>query len=138
RQSPLCGERRWPVGRQRHRALGRSVQRGPAARPRAEVGRHALDENEAMEMHRFFALLCLACMTSPAHAQSLKDQVVGTWTLVSNYAERADGTRLQTFGKDPKGIAVYDGNGRFAYIIMGDVRKKFGANNRMEGSDEEN
>ena len=89
-------------------------------------------------MHRFFALLCLACMTSPAHAQSLKDQVVGTWTLVSNYAERADGTRLQTFGKDPKGIAVYDGNGRFAYIIMGDVRKKFGANNRMEGSDEEN
>jgi len=84
------------------------------------------------------AILAMTAMTSTASAESLKDQVVGTWTLVSNYAERADGTRLQTFGADPKGTVIYQANGRFAYIIMGDVRKKFAAGNRMEGTDEEN
>ena len=68
----------------------------------------------------------------------LKEDIVGTWVLVSNYVERADGTRLQTFGTDPKGRAIYDAGGRFSYIIMGDIRKRFSAGSRMEGTDEEN
>jgi hypothetical protein len=68
----------------------------------------------------------------------LEQELVGTWLLVSNYVEREDGTRLQTFGTDPKGMAVYDASGRFSYMIMGNIRKKFTAGNRMEGTDEEN
>lgn len=68
----------------------------------------------------------------------LEHELVGTWMLVSNYVEREDGTRLQTFGTDPKGRAIYDAGGRFSYIIMGDIRKKFAAGSRMEGTDEEN
>lgn len=84
------------------------------------------------------AALAIMSMSNGAMAEGLKEQVVGTWMLVSNYAERADGTRLQTFGTDPKGMVIYQPNGRFAYIIMGDVRKKFAAGNRMEGTDAEN
>lgn len=68
----------------------------------------------------------------------LSEDIVGTWVLVSNYVEREDGTRLQTFGTDPKGRAVYDPGGWFSYIIMGDIRKRFAAGSRMEGTDEEN
>ena len=68
----------------------------------------------------------------------LNEDIVGTWVLVSNYVEREDGSRLQTFGTDPKGRAIYDASGRFSYLIMGDIRKKFDAGSRMEGTDEEN
>lgn len=66
------------------------------------------------------------------------EDIVGTWVLVSNYVEREDGSQLQTFGADPKGRAIYDSSGRFSYIIMGDIRKRFAAGSRMEGTEEEN
>ena len=61
----------------------------------------------------------LVAGAASAQQKSLKDQLVGTWTLTGNYAERADGSRMYAFGKDPKGIFMLDAGGRFSYLIAG-------------------
>jgi hypothetical protein len=67
------------------------------------------------------ALVCLAVGLSASDAlaqqKSLKEQLVGTWTLVSSDQVRPDGTKLRQFGSDPKGINVFDANGRFFVMI---------------------
>ena len=63
------------------------------------------------------ALLCLAfglsASDSRAQQKSLKEQLVGTWTLVSSDQVRPDGSKVQQFGANPKGINVFDANGHF-------------------------
>jgi hypothetical protein len=67
------------------------------------------------------ALLCLAvglsASNSLAQQKSLKEQLLGTWTLVSSDQVRADGSKLKQFGANPKGINVFDANGRFFLMI---------------------
>jgi hypothetical protein len=53
-----------------------------------------------------------------AQQKSLKDEIVGTWTLVSWEQTRADGSKNQRFGTNPKGMNTYDANGNFSLIIM--------------------
>ena len=67
------------------------------------------------------ALLCLAAglsaSNSLAQQKSLKEQLVGTWTLVSSDQVRPDGSKLKQFGANPKGINVFDANGRFFLMV---------------------
>jgi hypothetical protein len=67
------------------------------------------------------ALLCLAVglSTSDSLAQqrSLKEQLVGTWTLISSHQVRLDGSESKEFGANPKGINVFDPNGRFFLMV---------------------
>jgi hypothetical protein len=70
--------------------------------------------------------------------QSAKDQLVGTWMLVSIYDERQDGSKFDPFGANPTGILIFDANGRFASQIIGSGLPKFASNNRLEGTPEEN
>jgi hypothetical protein len=67
------------------------------------------------------AVLCLAVGSSAsdplAQQKSLQEQVVGTWTLISSDQVRADGTRLNQCGTNPKGINVFDSNGRFFLMV---------------------
>ena len=67
------------------------------------------------------ALLCLAVSLSSsdsfARQKSLKDQLVGTWTLVSSDQVRPDGSKLKQFRANPKGINVFDTNGRFFLMV---------------------
>ena len=70
--------------------------------------------------------LGLALLPSIAAGQqkSLKDQLVGTWTLVSWEQVNPDGSKLQRFGANPKGINVFDANGRlFAMYARPDLPK---------------
>src|ERR1700682_5358250 len=67
------------------------------------------------------ALLCLAAGLSAsdslAQQKSLKEQLVGTWTLVSSDQVLPDGSKLKQFGANPKGINVFDANGRFFLMV---------------------
>ena len=71
------------------------------------------------------ALLCSAVGLSASDSlaqqkplqKSLKEQLVGTWTLVSSDQVRPDGSKLKQFGANPKGINVFDANGRFFLMI---------------------
>jgi len=74
---------------------------------------------------------------SHAAAQSLKDQIVGTWKLVSIYNEK-DGVRRDIFGPTPMGILIYDRNGNYASIIVRSGLPKFASKNREQGTADEN
>jgi hypothetical protein len=69
--------------------------------------------------------------------KTLKEQLVGTWDLVSTYSERPDGSRFGAFGTNPSGRYMLDADGRFAYMIYGSGRPKFASNNRLEGTADE-
>src|SRR4030095_2795630 len=79
------------------------------------------------------AALALALLPSSAVGQqkSLKDQLVGTWTLVST-------DNVQNFGANPKGMLVFDGNGRYALVFMRSDLPKFTASTADKGTAEEN
>ena len=68
-----------------------------------------------------------------AQAQSLKQQAVGTWTLVSVKIGDADG-----YGPNPHGVMFLDAGGRFSVSIVGAGIPKFASNNRTKGTDAEN
>ena len=56
------------------------------------------------------AVFGLSMMTFDAlgEKQSLKEQLVGTWTLLSWEQKGADGTKVERYGTSPKGIAFFD------------------------------
>src|SRR3984893_14577881 len=87
------------------------------------------------------ALLCLAVGLSAgdslAQQKSLKEQLVGTWTLVSSDQVRPDGSKLKQFGANPKGINVFDANGRFFLMIAGADNSKIAARDANETNSKE-
>jgi hypothetical protein len=82
-------------------------------------------------------LTILALPLDGAFAQTAKD-LVGTWTNVGNVNIRADGSRVDVFGPHGTGLAIFDGNGRFAVININPDTPKFAANNRAQGTAAEN
>ena len=86
------------------------------------------------------ALLAFALSAGAAAAQSansLKDQIVGTWNFVVAEVTAPDGKKSFPFGETPKGILIFTPDGHFAQIhVAGDV-PKIASNNRMTGTPEE-
>jgi hypothetical protein len=82
------------------------------------------------------ALTGLLSAPCPALGQSLKEQIVGTWRVVSIYNEQG-GVKQNLYGDNPVGLMMFD---RFGYIIQylskPDV-PNFGVNNRLQGTDQE-
>jgi hypothetical protein len=76
----------------------------------------------------------LSCMS----LETLKEQLTGIWTLVSNDNTAPDGTKRQLFGANPKGVLILDASGRYVQTQFRADRPKFKANNRLEGTAEEN
>jgi hypothetical protein len=62
-------------------------------------------------------------LSGVAAAQSAKD-VVGTWTLVT----------ADAFGPNPKGVAVFEANGRFSIMLMRADLPKYASNNRTQAT----
>ena len=65
---------------------------------------------------------------APATAQSLKDQLVGTWSMESNIEEYADGKKV-SWDPSLKGMVMYDAGGRF--ILMA---AEIGNRKKVEGN----
>jgi hypothetical protein len=78
-----------------------------------------------------------AVLSGGSNAQTLKQQVVGTWTAVSQYVDQ-DGKKIEPFGSNPKGMVVYDANGRFVLVLQRESLPRFASNSRMTGTAEEN
>jgi len=72
-----------------------------------------------------------------AQQKSLKEQLTGTWTLVSNDNTLPDGTKRQIFGANPKGILILDAGGRYAQTQVRSDIPKFRSDNRLEVTPEE-
>jgi Lipocalin-like domain len=78
------------------------------------------------------AALVFGLLSGEAVGQkSLKEQLIGTWILVS-------GSRTELFGSNPKGILIYTTDGHFATVSSRADLPKFAANRRDQGTPEEN
>jgi Lipocalin-like domain len=86
------------------------------------------------------AAIGLSMMTFDAlgQKQSLKEQLVGTWTLLSWEQKKGDGTKVDRYGTDPKGIAFFDAGGRYIITVMRSDRAKYASNALGQGSPAEN
>lgn len=85
------------------------------------------------------AMLCLVLplfASRTATSQPAPKQFVGTWSLVSIRYVRPDGSVIEPFGPDAKGMLVFDGM-RFATQVMAANLPKFASNNRMIGTPQE-
>lgn len=80
--------------------------------------------------------LGLAFLPGPVFAQqkSLKEQIVGTWSFVSAIDTKADGTKEDRWGPNPKGTLMFDANGRYMQVITRSDIPKFAANKLAEGT----
>jgi hypothetical protein len=83
--------------------------------------------------------LGLVLLPGSALAQQamLKDQIAGTWRIVSNDNVAPDGTKRQLFGSNPKGVLILAANGQYVQIFTRGDAPKFKSNNRLEGTPEE-
>ena len=83
--------------------------------------------------------LGLALLPSSATSQqkSLKDQLVGTWTLVSATQKTKEGAKSDRWGPNPRGRAVFEANGRYSFMIFRTDVLKFAANNMNQVTAEE-
>jgi len=70
-------------------------------------------------------------------ARTAKEQLIGSWTLISLTAgEGADQTL--PYGPNPKGSMMADANGRFMITVVRSDLPNFASNNRMVGTPDEN
>jgi hypothetical protein len=83
-------------------------------------------------------VLAAALLPSSVVAQevSLKE-LVGSWIFVSAQDVKPDGSKVDPWGPNPKGAAMYDANGRFTFMIMRSDLPKFASNNRAQATAEE-
>src|SRR5260370_11228077 len=72
--------------------------------------------------------LALALAAGNAVAQSAKD-LIGTWTIVS--------LSNNPYGPNPKGVLMFDANGKFSQTVMRSDLPKWASNNRNQGTPEE-
>jgi hypothetical protein len=75
------------------------------------------------------AMIGLVSQTLMSQQNSIKDQLVGAWVLVSWNQTNTDGTTVQHFGTNPKGIAFFDKTGHYIITVMRADRAKYAIDN---------
>ncbi len=95
-----------------------------------------------MSYPRVIVIAALAAATlgrgPAASAQTpLREQLVGTWMLVSSERTRADGTMYLPYGAHPSGTLMFQRNGRFAAILINSNVPKYASNSREQPTPEE-
>ena len=83
------------------------------------------------------ALVIAVTSVTSAAAQSLKDQVIGTWMVVSAEMVRSDGTRVHMYGDEPQGILVLSADGTYVTINTRKDLPRISAGNRERATEEE-
>ena len=82
--------------------------------------------------------LAMLPISAIGQQQSMKEQLVGAWSLVSFELVRQDGSKQSTFGANPKGIAFFDAGGHYSITVVRLDRAKYAINSFTEGTAEEN
>jgi len=88
---------------------------------------------------RMVIIFCL-CGWGRAYAQSsaVKQDIIGTYTLVLVDNIKADGGRIHLYGDAPQGILMLDRSGNYSLQIVSANRPRFAAGDKSKGTDEEN
>src|SRR5215471_16285819 len=112
--------------------------------PASDQTIHSSQRRTAMKSPRTIIAVVLLCWAiampatiGAAQQGSLKDQLVGTWTLASWERTMPDGTKAQSYGTSPKGVVMFDPNGRmFAMFARSDL-PRISSNNPTVATPEE-
>ena len=88
---------------------------------------------------RFLALsaLCVGLVPASAHSQSLKEQLLGTWTLVSWTQVVGDVEEPGLMGRDAIGQIMFAPDGHMCFNAMRRTRPKLGGQGPLAGTPEE-
>ena len=81
--------------------------------------------------------LALGLLVRGATAQETAQKLVGTWTLILVDNVLPGGSRIQLYGPNPQGVAMFDAGGHYSVQIMSDGRPKFAANDKGKGTPDE-
>jgi hypothetical protein len=73
-----------------------------------------------------------------APPKSMKEALVGSWSLLIDDSVKPDGTHVSNFGPNPIGTAMFGADGHFVVAITRAGRPKFASNNRTSGTADEN
>ena len=103
------------------------------------IGRRLCGAFAAITMSALLSVPGLVPLTGDAVAQqkTLKEQLVGDWTLVSVVNTRPDGTKFDPFGGKAKGMLFFASAGQFSWQIIRSDIPKFASNNRLQGTADE-
>src|SRR5262252_3460548 len=82
----------------------------------------------------------LAMLPGGANAQqkSIKDQIVGAWTLLLADNIKDDGTHVPGYGPNPEGVIIFTPDGHYSLQIIRNGRPAFASKDRMAGTVDEN
>jgi hypothetical protein len=85
-----------------------------------------------LSIFRLFAMIVLALSPGAGLSQekSLREQLVGTWILVSIVNTSPTGVKRNLFGENPNGILIFDSGGRYVSIATARNRQEFSSRNR--------
>ena len=77
------------------------------------------------------AAVALALLPGSAVSQqkTLNDQLLGTWIFVDSTGKRPDGS--PSWGQNPKGLTVFESNGRYSSVIIRSDIPKYASNSRL-------
>jgi hypothetical protein len=97
-----------------------------------EKGRRSMKRRNVLKIFAVI-LLGFVVLASNAVAQqkSLKEQLVGAWTLVSFEVTNKDGATQQTFGPNPRGVLILDAGGKYAQMWGRPDRPKLKASENL-------
>jgi len=73
-----------------------------------------------------------------AQQKSIKDQIVGAWTLLLADNIKDDGSHVPGFGPNPDGTLIFTPDGRYSLQVVRHGRPAFASKNRMAGTADEN
>jgi hypothetical protein len=82
----------------------------------------------------------LAMLPGGATAQqkSIKDQLVGAWTLLLVDNIKDDGTHVPSFGPNPEGSLIFTADGHYSLQLFRHGRTAFASKDRLTGTADEN
>ena len=81
-------------------------------------------------------LVAVFSMPGVTLGQSLKEQIVGAWRIVSIYNEDK-GVKTHLYGEKPVGMFIFDRSGNFSQFLSKPGLPKFAESNRLKGTDKE-
>lgn len=86
---------------------------------------------------RIVTALAAMLAAGQASAQTLREQIVGSWNFVVAEVVAPDGKKSFPFGETPNGILIFTAGGQFAQIHVASDVPKLASNNRLTGTPEE-
>lgn len=90
-----------------------------------------------MSLRPIIAAIALSIASSSAFAQTVENQVLGTWKLLSATIDPG-GQDIPAYGQNPSGLLVFTPDMHFSAVITDTDTPRFASDARGAGTDEEN